>query len=103
MTSKSKRRSRSSHGSRRRPSRAQLDIQFEPGDTLAVRAHKSLPGHGLSYTAMTVVSDDVGRGGQLGGWDVYDGVTPDGREVSFYGFSVDRMVKRAGRPRTLSR
>jgi hypothetical protein len=39
---------------------------------------------------MIVIASEGGRGGRDAGWDVYDGKTDDGREVSFYGFSVVR-------------
>jgi hypothetical protein len=70
-----------------------LTVHFKPGDRLDIHSHKSLPGRGLSYPAMIVVASDEGRGGQHGGWDVYDGVTSDGHEVSFYGFSVVRRLR----------
>lgn len=73
------------------------DLQFKRGDKLNIRAHRSEPGKGLTYPAMVVTASEDGRGGQHGGWDVYDGVTDFDEPVSFYGFSVESKVVR--RPR----
>ncbi len=71
------------------------NVNFQPGDRLKIRSHHSAPGRGLSYGQMTVIATDEGRGGQHGGWDVYDGVLAGGKEVSFYGFSVVRKVPKS--------
>lgn len=60
-------------------------MEFKAGDRVTVNQHNSIKEKGLTYPSMTVtVSED----GASGGWDVYDGKTDDGKEVSFYGFSV---------------
>lgn len=64
--------------------------QWNAGDTLTVVAHTSAPGKGLTYPAMTVRAAEAGA---VGGWDVYDGHTAEGNEVSFYGFSVVRIKR----------
>mgnify|MGYP001588205001 CR=1 FL=1 len=73
------------------------EIHFKRGDKLNIRAHRSEPGKGLSYGNMVVTASEDGRGGQYGGWDVYDGVTDFDEEVSFYGFSVESKAVRPKR------
>jgi len=68
--------------------------QFEKGDILTIKAHKSEPGKGMSYPAFVGTALDDGA---AGGWDVYD-VEPndpkghkDPSNVSVYGFSVMKV------------
>lgn len=63
-------------------------MNFKRGDQLVIRAYKCEPGKGLSYPAMTLTASEDGSSG---GWDVYNGTTVDGKEVSFYGFSVEEV------------
>lgn len=62
-------------------------VSFFKGDKLKVRAYHERRG-GLYYDGMDeiIASED----GFTGGWDVWDG-TWSGLEVSFYGFSVERV------------
>jgi hypothetical protein len=69
-----------------------MSFHFNVGDRLLIRPKTSLPGKGMSYGRMIVTGTDEGRGGSDAGWDVYDGRLDDGREVSFYGFSVVKRL-----------
>jgi len=63
------------------------DVWWE-GDTLTISEHASAPGEGLSYPSMTLTACEEGRSG---GWDVFDGVDENGKEVSFYGFNGNHV------------
>jgi len=67
---------------------------FEKGDMLTITGHKSGPRKGLSYPNGRVIALESGA---AGGWDVYYGKTEStGKETSFYGFSVGRIVPHGG-------
>ncbi len=66
------------------------EANFKPGDLLTIHAHTSKQGKGLSYPAQFVIVQDEGC---AGGWDIYDAINTDGREVSFYGFSVTERTR----------
>ena len=65
-------------------------MRFYPFDVVHIAAHNAKPGEGLSYPACRVVVLDEGFSG---GWDIYDGYrSTDSEPVSFYGFSVTRVI-----------
>ncbi len=64
-------------------------IEWAAGARLRISGHASSPGAGLSYTARIVTALEDGASG---GWDVYDGLTEDGKEIAFYGFSVEAII-----------
>ena len=64
---------------------ATIQLSFSPVIVWKFAKAVRKPGKGLSYPAMTVTASDPGV---IGGWDVYDGIDQNGKEVSFYGFSV---------------
>ncbi len=59
--------------------------ELRPGDRVFVRQFSMLPNMGLSYPAFYGIMKEEGT---TGGWDVYDIVLANGKEVSVYGFSI---------------
>lgn len=63
---------------------------WEAGHVLRLAACHTWSGAGLDYDAQHVTATERGH---AGGWDVFEGVTRDGRKISFYGFSVLERVR----------
>jgi hypothetical protein len=64
------------------------------GRSVAIRAHKSARGKGLSYPSFVGVLLEDAR---VGGWDVVDVRSGSGKDVSIYSFSISPIRTRATR------
>ena len=65
-------------------------MNWKKGDLLFIRAHTFVGGKGLSYEAGVY---EAAEDGFSGGWDVFNTTI----DVSFYGFSVEKVQHKGGR------
>ena len=66
-----------------------MEMNWKKGDLLFIRAHTFVGGKGLSYEAGVY---EAAEDGFSGGWDVFDSTI----DVSFYGFSVEKVQHKGG-------